>query len=121
MRLLGNVLLPHEGQLFIPSHLRALFVPEALTLLGLSAWANLTFGFPLAHPARVKRILVGMRMQETLSIVREDLRAIGREKEMDVNMEDSGDNYLPGYHDNLDTIEGSRFSFANTAQWHETL
>merc|ERR1719201_2767862 len=77
MQLLAGILLPQKGMVFIPSHLRALYVPEETLLLALSAWANLIFGFPNAHPSRVKEILLGLGMKGTLALIRNDLRAIG--------------------------------------------
>jgi len=97
MRLLGNSLLPQEGIVFVPSHLRALWVPEELVLLNTTAWANLTFGFQAAHPNRVIKILKGFGMNKLVGIVKDDLKELGRAHEIDQDIEKLGQNYLPGF------------------------
>merc|ERR1712157_143072 len=81
MRLLGNSLLATSGVVVIPSHLRVLFVSQTPTMLGLSAWSNLTFGWPTARPSRVKQIIKGLGIHHTLSIVEDDLKEMGSTEE----------------------------------------
>jgi len=119
MQILAGILVPQKGSVFVPSHLRALYVPEETLLLSLSAWANLIFGFPQAHPARVKEILIGLGMLETLRMVREDLRAIGRLEEMDEVLNFA--NFRPGYNQNIDELAGCRYGIDASDSWHHTL
>lgn len=118
MQLLGNIIIPSQGSVFVPSHLRVLYVPEELILFGLSAWANITFGFPHAHPRRVKEILIGLGMSQALEMVTDDLRKIGREKEMD---ELPDQDYIPGHNEQANAIAGSTFKAGEIINWHESL
>eukprot|EP00747_Dinoflagellata_sp_TGD_P092261 gnl/TRDRNA2_/TRDRNA2_165346_c0_seq3.p1 gnl/TRDRNA2_/TRDRNA2_165346_c0~~gnl/TRDRNA2_/TRDRNA2_165346_c0_seq3.p1 ORF type:complete len:256 (-),score=30.82 gnl/TRDRNA2_/TRDRNA2_165346_c0_seq3:33-800(-) len=88
MRLIGNSLFPDAGLIFIPAHLRTLYVPQDITVLDLSAWANLTFGAPDTSAKRVHDVLVGLEMDDTLRVVREDLRKMCREHELHNDEED---------------------------------
>lgn len=82
LRLIGHNIFPTEGRIFIPTHLRILHVPEGHQILNLNAWRNLTFGRHQAVPKRVGYILKSMSMQATLDLVRQDLKALGREGEL---------------------------------------
>lgn len=115
MQLLAGLVLPRSGSLFVPSHLRALYVPEETLFLALSAWANLIFGFPSAHPSRVKDILLALGMQGTLARIREDLRALGREHEMEEVL--AGTNYRPGYVTGSDELAGTHYGIETNDSW----
>jgi energy-coupling factor transporter ATP-binding protein EcfA2 len=122
MKLLGgNLLAKDADQVFIPSHLRALHVSDA-ALLGLSPWRDLTFGFPDAHPARVKSMLLSFKMYQTLAIVTEDLRELGLLSKMDVDdVQDLGENFLPGYEDHGVEHIAPDFPEGGKENWHDAL
>merc|ERR1711972_445304 len=119
MQLMGDCLIAEEGAVFIPSHLKALFVPETTTLLGLSAWANLSFGFPAAHPQRVVEILRGLGMTQTLPVVRKDLANLGRLKELEES--DTLMGYRPPQEEFADNFIGGNFSPESKGIWHQRL
>lgn len=74
LELLSHKMFPDEGTLYIPSHLRILYVSAEMTILNLSVWKNLTFGNSKGNdPDRVQRILEAFGMREVLSLVRADL------------------------------------------------
>lgn len=76
LRLLGHVVFPQEGSIFIPSHLRVLHVTQEALMLNSSPWRNLLFGCPdttLVDANRVRLILEMMEMKATLSLIEEDL------------------------------------------------
>lgn len=75
LRLLGHVVFPQQGFIFIPSHLRVLHVTQEAIVLETSAWRNLTFGEQALDPARVRRILETMQMKATLKLVETQLYA----------------------------------------------
>jgi len=71
---------PDSGTLFIPSHLRILYVSAEAVLLNLSLWQNLTFGNAKGNnPYRVEKILKALRMTEALELCKRDLAARKRE------------------------------------------
>jgi len=77
LSLLGHMIFPHEGQIFIPSHLRILHVTQEAYLLNLSPWRNLIFGCANAHsvdPERVRTILTKLEMSATLEMIEPDLQ-----------------------------------------------
>eukprot|EP00747_Dinoflagellata_sp_TGD_P145163 gnl/TRDRNA2_/TRDRNA2_176567_c1_seq8.p1 gnl/TRDRNA2_/TRDRNA2_176567_c1~~gnl/TRDRNA2_/TRDRNA2_176567_c1_seq8.p1 ORF type:complete len:801 (-),score=89.74 gnl/TRDRNA2_/TRDRNA2_176567_c1_seq8:132-2534(-) len=65
-KLLGGTILPTEGDIFIPMHLRVLRVAQEPVLLQRSLWDNLRFGRPNADPTRVKGILDFLDVPERL-------------------------------------------------------
>lgn len=79
MKLLGQVLLPSEGQLFTPSHLRILHVSSTPMLLSGGLWENLTFGRQYwtdddFETKRVIRICERIGFQSNLLSLLEDTR-----------------------------------------------
>eukprot|EP00747_Dinoflagellata_sp_TGD_P079192 gnl/TRDRNA2_/TRDRNA2_160413_c0_seq1.p1 gnl/TRDRNA2_/TRDRNA2_160413_c0~~gnl/TRDRNA2_/TRDRNA2_160413_c0_seq1.p1 ORF type:complete len:677 (+),score=133.86 gnl/TRDRNA2_/TRDRNA2_160413_c0_seq1:72-2033(+) len=82
MRLLGHSLFPDEGLVFVPSHLRTLFISQELTLLNLSVWSNLTFGDATASPSRVGALLRRLKLDKILSLMTQDLKDLGRVDEL---------------------------------------
>eukprot|EP00435_Cladocopium_sp_Y103_P032228 s638_g8.t1 len=46
LRLVSSRLLPDEGEIFVPTHLRVLFVAQDPVLLDAGVWENLTYGAP---------------------------------------------------------------------------
>jgi len=76
LKLLGHMIFPQEGTIFVPAHLRILHVSQEASLLNLSAWQNLTFGCPNVNridPDRVRKILKELKMKATLRLVENDL------------------------------------------------
>merc|ERR1719409_2178152 len=67
-KLIGRIWVPDQGNIFIPPHLRILFVSqEPSILLDLSLWENLTMGCPDGiDPGLVTSILQEMGMDRTL-------------------------------------------------------
>jgi ABC-type cobalamin/Fe3+-siderophores transport system ATPase subunit len=68
LKLIGRLMVPDKGNIFIPPHLRILFVSqEPSILLDLSLWENLTMGCPDGiDPGLVQSILQEMGMNRTL-------------------------------------------------------
>lgn len=76
MELIAHKMFPNSGTLFIPSHLRILYVSADSVLLNLSLWQNLTFGNAKGNnPYRVENILKALDMHEALELCRRDLTA----------------------------------------------
>lgn len=76
LRLLGHVVFPQEGSIFIPSHLRVLHVTQEALMLNSSPWLNLLFGCPNKRQVdgeRVRHILELMEMHHTLELIEDDL------------------------------------------------
>jgi ABC-type nitrate/sulfonate/bicarbonate transport system ATPase subunit len=58
LELLSENRLPQEGVLFVPSHLKIIYVSTETTFLNLSVWKNLTFGnWKGTDPFRAEKIL----------------------------------------------------------------
>eukprot|EP00747_Dinoflagellata_sp_TGD_P155441 gnl/TRDRNA2_/TRDRNA2_177579_c1_seq25.p1 gnl/TRDRNA2_/TRDRNA2_177579_c1~~gnl/TRDRNA2_/TRDRNA2_177579_c1_seq25.p1 ORF type:complete len:782 (+),score=119.82 gnl/TRDRNA2_/TRDRNA2_177579_c1_seq25:108-2453(+) len=74
MQLLGEVLEPQEGEIFLPPHLRTLHVSRAPILVDDTLFANLTFGGE-EKPDRVRRILQRLELREADRIVQKELDA----------------------------------------------
>mmetsp|Transcript_83221 Transcript_83221/g.178409 ORF Transcript_83221/g.178409 Transcript_83221/m.178409 type:complete len:576 (-) Transcript_83221:100-1827(-) len=77
MRVLAHEIFPTVGQVFIPTHLRILHVPQEHMFLNASPWRNLIFGCPDSNdvdPERVVAILREMKLGIVLELIREDLR-----------------------------------------------
>jgi len=68
LKLIGRLMVPNNGNIFIPPHLRILFVAqEPSILLDISLWGNLTMGCPDGiDPGLVTSILQEMGMERTL-------------------------------------------------------
>jgi len=68
LKLIGRLMVPNNGNIFIPPHLRILFVSqEPSILLDISLWGNLTMGCPDGiDPGLVTSILQEMGMERTL-------------------------------------------------------
>merc|ERR1719313_2608885 len=68
LKLIGRLMTPDSGNIFIPPHLRILFVSqESAILLDLTLWENLTMGCPDGiDPGLVNSILQEMDMDRTL-------------------------------------------------------
>jgi len=77
MKLLGHSIFPTQGHIFMPSHLRTLFVPQHLSMIeDASAWSNLTFGLSGSDDDRVRLILKKLDMPQTLSLVDDELKQL---------------------------------------------
>eukprot|EP00747_Dinoflagellata_sp_TGD_P155479 gnl/TRDRNA2_/TRDRNA2_177579_c1_seq7.p1 gnl/TRDRNA2_/TRDRNA2_177579_c1~~gnl/TRDRNA2_/TRDRNA2_177579_c1_seq7.p1 ORF type:complete len:775 (+),score=121.34 gnl/TRDRNA2_/TRDRNA2_177579_c1_seq7:108-2432(+) len=72
LQLLGEVLEPQEGDIFLPPHLRALHVSKAPMMIEDGLFANLTFGGK-EKPDRVRRILRRLELHEADSLVQKEL------------------------------------------------
>lgn len=69
MRLLSYLTFPDSGFVFVPSHLRSLYVPQMIMMPEIPIWDNLTLGNPEAHPDRVREVVKGLNMHETSAIL----------------------------------------------------
>eukprot|EP00746_Dinoflagellata_sp_MGD_P075499 gnl/MRDRNA2_/MRDRNA2_30376_c0_seq1.p1 gnl/MRDRNA2_/MRDRNA2_30376_c0~~gnl/MRDRNA2_/MRDRNA2_30376_c0_seq1.p1 ORF type:complete len:947 (-),score=171.62 gnl/MRDRNA2_/MRDRNA2_30376_c0_seq1:25-2814(-) len=71
LKILGGVLLPDEGRLLIPPHLRVVHVDPNPLFFSNSLMGNLTYGCshsdPDANAARVRKICERLRLPETVS------------------------------------------------------
>jgi len=67
LRLVSSRLLPDEGEIFVPTHLRVLFVAQDPVLLDASIWENLTYGAPdNSDESVVKGVLKMLDMKNIL-------------------------------------------------------
>lgn len=74
LQLIAHKLFPSRGNIFVPSHLRILYVSPEPVLLKLSVWENITFGNKHANnPFRVESILKELQMDSILAMCSEDL------------------------------------------------
>lgn len=74
LRLLADRLNPDSGYLFMPSHLRSVFVSGQPIMLNASVWKNLTYGDPdMQDAGMVKGILRELKMHSVLEILELDL------------------------------------------------
>eukprot|EP00434_Breviolum_minutum_P000523 symbB.v1.2.000450.t1/scaffold32.1/size405148/23 len=92
LRLLGHVVFPQQGSIFIPAHLRVLHVTQEAIILEKSPWRNLTFGFAdpsKVDPGRVRKILETMQMKATLRLIEPHLEPM---KTSDVDLDTRDDN-----------------------------
>lgn len=83
LKLLGHMIFPQQGTIFVPAHLRILHVSQEACLLNLSAWQNLTFGCPNVNsvdPDRVRKILTELKMKATLRLIENDLTSHSKAK-----------------------------------------
>eukprot|EP00747_Dinoflagellata_sp_TGD_P155445 gnl/TRDRNA2_/TRDRNA2_177579_c1_seq3.p1 gnl/TRDRNA2_/TRDRNA2_177579_c1~~gnl/TRDRNA2_/TRDRNA2_177579_c1_seq3.p1 ORF type:complete len:791 (+),score=130.85 gnl/TRDRNA2_/TRDRNA2_177579_c1_seq3:108-2480(+) len=74
MQLLGEVLEPQEGEIFLPPHLRKVHVSKAPIMVKGSLFANLTFGGD-EKPERVRRILQRLELREADRLMQQELDA----------------------------------------------
>eukprot|EP00930_Biecheleria_cincta_P072845 TRINITY_DN6018_c0_g1_i1.p1 TRINITY_DN6018_c0_g1~~TRINITY_DN6018_c0_g1_i1.p1 ORF type:complete len:906 (-),score=152.00 TRINITY_DN6018_c0_g1_i1:183-2900(-) len=73
LRLIADRLNPDNGYLFMPSHLRSLFVSGQPIMLNASVWKNLTYGDPdMQDTAMVKGILRELQMDSILQLLERD-------------------------------------------------
>jgi len=73
LSLLGQTMLPTQGSIFVPSHLRVLHVSQEPMLLRLSVWENLTFGNYNADPKHVKDVVEALSMPKALAFLQQDI------------------------------------------------
>lgn len=78
MRILATSLMPTSGSVFVPSHLRTVYIEQRASVLNMTAWENLTFGDPNASPARVMDILADLRLHYVREVVAQNLKEAGR-------------------------------------------
>lgn len=77
MRVMASAVFPQKGFVFIPSHLRVLFVPQRVMMPEISLWDNLTFGNVAESPKRVQDILRRLEMHKTLELLGSHLKGEG--------------------------------------------
>lgn len=70
LRLLAKIVVPQEGQVFIPTHLRVLHVTQEPMLFDAGLWENVTFGNTDNNPARVFQILERLDCREPIEILK---------------------------------------------------
>jgi len=69
LKLLGQVVFPTEGHVFMPTHLRVLHVSYQPQMLMTGMWLNLTLGMQDAPHERVHAILADLGMRKTLKLL----------------------------------------------------
>jgi len=72
LKLLGQVVFPTEGSVFVPTHLRSLHLAQEAVLLRDSPWRNLTFGLndpSTADPLWIRDILEILDAQHTIELI----------------------------------------------------
>ncbi|CAE7530256.1 ABCB10, partial [Symbiodinium natans] len=97
LRLLGHVVFPQEGFIFIPSHLRVLHVTQEALLMNLSPWRNLVFGCTdpsTVDAERVRNILERMQMKATLKLIASDVARHSKGEPAQELSESSGDSWM---------------------------
>lgn len=75
MKLLGDEVLPTSGHIFVPSHLRTLYVSPEPMFLRMSLLHNLTLGLPNQHDVdedRIQSVLELLGMQDMSDLVAEE-------------------------------------------------
>eukprot|EP00437_Effrenium_voratum_P000374 CAMPEP_0181418798 /NCGR_PEP_ID=MMETSP1110-20121109/11745_1 /TAXON_ID=174948 /ORGANISM="Symbiodinium sp., Strain CCMP421" /LENGTH=822 /DNA_ID=CAMNT_0023541797 /DNA_START=38 /DNA_END=2503 /DNA_ORIENTATION=+ len=76
LRLIASRLLPEKGEIFVPTHLRVLFVAQDPVLLDASVWENLTYGAPDNSDLDVvKGVLRLLNMPNILDILETEVLA----------------------------------------------
>lgn len=76
MHVIAHKVFPTGGMVFVPSHLRILYVSTEPVLLNLSVWQNLTFGNRTGNnPFRVESILKKLGMIHVLELCERELAA----------------------------------------------
>lgn len=81
MELIAHKKFPKDGMIFVPSHLRILYVAADPVLMDLSVWENLVFGNHKGNnPDRVESILTALKMDDILALCTKELAA--RKKEI---------------------------------------
>jgi len=74
LQLIAHKLFPSRGNIFVPSHLRILYVSPEPVLLKLTIWENITFGNKDGNnPFRVESLLKELKMDVILAMCTEDL------------------------------------------------
>jgi ATPase subunit of ABC transporter with duplicated ATPase domains len=74
LQVLAHKIFPAAGDLFVPSHLRILFVSQKVYILGLSCWENITFGCgPQVDKALVLHLMDVLEMRNATIMVNADL------------------------------------------------
>jgi len=98
LKLLGRLMVPDKGNIFIPPHLRILFVSqEPSIVLDLTLWENLTMGCPDGiDPGLVTSILQEMELDSTLTALEYFRDGLGTETT----------NSLPGESSSRDLLLG---------------
>lgn len=84
MRLVGHSLIPNSGEVFVPAHLRTLYVSQEPVLLHLSVWDNLTFGNVDVTIEFVEGVLKGLEMWSSYSLMKDELSKAGGITEMKI-------------------------------------
>ena len=75
LRLIASRLLPDQGSIFVPTHLRVLFVAQDPVLLDAGVWENLTYGAPEhSDLGVVKGVLKMLDMKNILAHLQAELR-----------------------------------------------
>jgi len=69
LRIIGHLIFPESGHVFVPTHLRVLHVSQDPTLLNMGVWKNLTFGRHNADLSRVRGILDRLEMKKTRQLL----------------------------------------------------
>jgi hypothetical protein len=92
LQLLAHKIFATSGMVFVPSHLRILYVSKDPVLLSLSLWQNLTFGNyrgNIVNPFRVENILKDLNMEKVLALCAADLDQ--RKRSFQPNVSETGE------------------------------
>eukprot|EP00933_Yihiella_yeosuensis_P030207 TRINITY_DN23859_c0_g2_i1.p1 TRINITY_DN23859_c0_g2~~TRINITY_DN23859_c0_g2_i1.p1 ORF type:complete len:341 (+),score=30.72 TRINITY_DN23859_c0_g2_i1:140-1024(+) len=81
LRLLAHRCFPTSGEIFVPTHLRILFVAQNPLLLQASLWENLTFGYPkMKDVGHVRDVLRELRMIKLIRLIDQDRSLLAPQK-----------------------------------------
>lgn len=119
LSLLGHMIFPQDGQIFIPSHLRILHVTQEAYILNLSPWRNLIFGCANPNsvdPERIKMILNMLEMKTTLDLIQKDLE---KQAELRAGHKPADDSEAEESEDEEETDMNK--SKGDDETWHESL
>ena len=81
LRLISSRLLPDSGEIFVPTHLRVLFVAQDPVLLDAGVWENLIYGAPEHSDLLVvKGVLKMLNMKNILNALQQEFMATQKEE-----------------------------------------
>jgi len=82
LKVIAGILQPNAGSIFVPPHLRLLYVTKDPILVEGSLWDNLTFG-GTERPERVREVLRLMKLPRLLTVLDAELAALEDGVELD--------------------------------------
>jgi len=118
LKLLASVLLPQQGNVHVPPHLRKLFVPlEPVILLDMTLWENLTLGCTQdTDPSLVQTVLEEMGMTKVLKALEYFDRMFGLDQDRGTTRYDTEFDDVDGTDSATTSLLHSGKAFVNHAR-----